>query len=237
MREAGSTSDRILIKKSVMPTSLVTGTNRGIGLELTKQLRARGYDVIAVCRTPSKELAATGARVESGVDVADPAALAALTKRLGATQLDLVIHNAGILDSDGLDALDADTIVRSFQVNALGPLLLTAALQKNLAPGAKVALITSRMGSIADNSSGGMYAYRMSKAALNMAGVSLAKDLAPRGIAVAILHPGPVKTDMTRGHGQIEAPDAVRNLLARIDELTPSTTGKFLHANGEELPW
>ena len=220
-----------------MPTSLVTGSNRGIGLELTKQLRERGHDVIAVCRTASKELTATGARVEAGVDVADPKALAALTKKLGDTKLDLVIHNAGILDADRLDALDADSLTRSFQVNAMGPLLLTAALEKNLAKGAKVALITSRMGSIADNSSGGMYAYRMSKAALNMAGVSLAKDLASRNVAVVILHPGPVKTEMTHGHGDIEAPDAVRNLLARIDELTPATTGKFLHANGQELPW
>jgi NAD(P)-dependent dehydrogenase (short-subunit alcohol dehydrogenase family) len=108
-----------------MHTSLVTGSNRGIGLELTKQLRARGHDVIAVCRTPSKELTATGARVESGIDVADPAALTALTKKLGDVKLDLAIHNAGILDADRLDALDADSLVRSFQVNAMGPLLLT----------------------------------------------------------------------------------------------------------------
>lgn len=220
-----------------MPTSLVTGANRGIGLELTKQLRARGHDVIALCRTASEELTATGARVEEGVDLADKSKLEAFAKKLGGTKLDLVIHNAGILDPDSLDGLDADSILRSFQVNAMAPLLLTAALRKNLVKGAKVALITSRMGSIADNGSGGMYAYRMSKAALNMAGMSLAKDLASQDVTVAILHPGPVKTGMTRGHGQVEAPDAARDLLTRIDELTAATSGKFLHANGQELPW
>ena len=93
------------------------------------------------------------------------------------------------------------------------------------------------MGSIGDNGSGGYYGYRMSKAALNAASVSLAKDLAPRGIAVAILHPGMVKTEMTAGHGQIEPEDAVRGLLARLDELTVATSGRFLHQNGQELPW
>jgi NAD(P)-dependent dehydrogenase (short-subunit alcohol dehydrogenase family) len=220
-----------------MPTSLVTGSNRGIGLELTKQLRERGHDVIAVCRTPSKELIATGARVESGVDVGDPAALAALTTKLGDTKLDLVIHNAGILDADRLDALNADSLLHSFQVNAMGPLLLTAALEKNLAKGAKVALITSRMGSIGDNTSGGMYGYRMSKAALNAAGKSLAHDLKRLSVSVAILHPGYVKTEMTDNHGNVEPDAAAADLIKLIDELTLETSGTFWHANGSVLPW
>src|SRR6185295_20091155 len=102
-----------------------------------------------------------------------------------------------------------------------------------LAPGSKVALMTSRMGSIADNTSGSMYGYRMSKAALNMAGASLAHDLKPRGIAVVILHPGYVRTEMTGGHGNIDPADAAKQLMTRIDELTPGTSGRFLHANGE----
>ena len=103
--------------------------------------------------------------------------------------------------------------------------------------GAKVALVTSRMGSIDDNSSGGAYGYRMSKAALNMAGKSLAVDLRARGVAVAILHPGMVKTDMIGGNGQVEPADAAKGLLARIDDLTLATSGAFWHMNGERLPW
>jgi len=115
---------------------------------------------------------------------------------------------------------------------------VTSALLPRLGPGAKVALVTSRMGSIDDNSSGGAYGYRMSKAALNMAGKSLSADLRGRGIAVAILHPGMVNTDMIGGHGgQVEPAEAARGLLARIDELTLETSGGFWHANGQQLPW
>ena len=124
-----------------------------------------------------------------------------------------------------------------FELNAIAPLLLTRALAPRLDPGAKVALITSRMGSIGDNGSGGYYGYRMSKAALNAAGVSLAHDLKPRGVAVVILHPGSVRTDMTGGHGMIDADESARSLLQRIDELRLETTGRFLHQNGEVLPW
>ena len=123
------------------------------------------------------------------------------------------------------------------ELNAIAPLFLTRALAPRLHAGAKVALITSRMGSIGDNGSGRYYGYRMSKAALNAAGVSLAHDLEPRGIAVVMLHPGSVRTGMTGGHGEIEADVAVRGLLQRIDELTLETTGRFLHQNGEVLPW
>jgi NAD(P)-dependent dehydrogenase (short-subunit alcohol dehydrogenase family) len=123
------------------------------------------------------------------------------------------------------------------EVNAYGPLRVTHELAPLLRRGSKVALITSRMGSIADNTSGGMYGYRMSKAALNAAGKSLAHDLAPLGIAVAILHPGYVKTDMTGGHGSVPPDDAARDLLRRIDELNLENTGTFWHANGSVLPW
>ena len=116
-------------------------------------------------------------------------------------------------------------------------LRVTQALRANLREGAKVALITSRMGSIADNSSGGAYGYRMSKAALNAAGKSLAHDLAGRGVSVAILHPGYVKTEMTSNHGSVEPDAAAADLLKRIDELSLATTGTFWHANGSVLPW
>jgi NAD(P)-dependent dehydrogenase (short-subunit alcohol dehydrogenase family) len=138
----------------------------------------------------------------------------------------------------GLEDLDAEAIRRQFEVNALAPLLLVRALLEQLPRGAKVALMTSRMGSIDDNSSGGSYGYRMSKVALNIAGKSLAIDLQPRGIAVAILHPGLVRTRMINFNPNgITPAESVRGLLARIDALTLETSGSFWHANGQVLPW
>ena len=215
---------------------LITGSNRGIGLELCRQLRARGEEVIAVCRQPSPELEALAVRIESGIELSSEASLAALTRRLAGVQLAGAILNAGILEADSLEDLQADSIRRQFEVNALAPLLLARALLPHLPTGSKLALITSRMGSIDDNGSGGFYGYRMSKVALNMAGRSLAVDLQPRGIAVAILHPGMVATRMV-GFSGIPPEQAARGLLARIEALTPETSGRFWHANGEPLPW
>lgn len=224
-----------------MATVLITGSNRGIGLELARQLHARGDHVLAACRRSSEALQALGVEVLEGVDVADDASVASLAQKLSGRPIDWLVLNAGILQVDGLQALDVAGIRRQFEVNALGPLRMTAALASNLGAGGKVALITSRMGSIGDNGSGGMYGYRMSKAALNMAGVSLARDLASRGIAVAILHPGMVATDMTAGFGHgphmQRADETAAMLIARIDELTLATSGTFRHAKGETLPW
>lgn len=224
-----------------MTTCLVTGANRGIGLELAKQLHARGDEVIATCRKPSDALQAVGVRVESDVDVSDGESIQALAQRLGDKTLDVVVNNAGLLQMESLDALDVDSIRTQFEINALGPLRVTSALLPRMREGTKVALVTSRMGSIADNGSGGAYGYRMSKAALNMAGVSMARDLESRKIAVAILHPGMVATDMTKrfGHGPAmqQADDTAGKLIARIDALTLETSGTFWHANGEQLPW
>jgi NAD(P)-dependent dehydrogenase (short-subunit alcohol dehydrogenase family) len=221
-----------------MTVSIVTGANRGLGLSLTRLLCARGDHVLGACRTPSPELEATGAEIVTGIDVASEDGPGALARALGDRKVSLLLNNAGILSwDDRLDALDPDGIRRQLEVNAIGPLRLTAALRGHLVPGAKVAFITSRMGSIEDNSSGAFYGYRMSKAALNMAAKSLSVDLLPQGVLVAILHPGMVKTDMVKGHGQVEPEDAARNLIARIDALTAETTGTFWHANGEILPW
>jgi NAD(P)-dependent dehydrogenase (short-subunit alcohol dehydrogenase family) len=220
-----------------MATALVTGANRGIGLELCRQLVQKKYRVIGVCRTVTSELEALDVEVEADVDVSDGRTVDGLARRLEGTRIELLINNAGILIGDRLERLELDAVSRQLEVNAIGPLLITARLVGLLGAGSKVALITSRMGSIADNTSGGMYGYRMSKAALNAAGVSLAHDLRPRQIAVVILHPGFVRTDMTHGGGNVDAPEAARGLLERIDELTLETTGRFLHANGEELPW
>ena len=221
-----------------MSTVLVTGASGGIGLEYCRQLQARGEQVIAVCRTASPELQALGVRIEAGVELTSEAAIAGLVERLGGLPIDGLILNAGILEATTLEHLDPESIRRQFEVNALGPLLLTRALLPQLQPGSKLALITSRMGSIDDNSSGGSYGYRMSKVALNMAGKSLAVDLKPRGIAVAILHPGLVRTRMVAFNPQgIPPHQAVEGLLARIDELSLATSGSFWHANGELLPW
>jgi NAD(P)-dependent dehydrogenase (short-subunit alcohol dehydrogenase family) len=221
-----------------MPLSLVTGANRGIGLALCAELARRGSHVIAACRAASPELAKLGVEVVEGIDVATDAGIAALVRAVGDRSIDLLVNNAGILVwGDRLGGLDVAGIRRQFEVNALAPLRVTDALRERLPRGAKVALITSRMGSIDDNSSGAAYGYRMSKAALNMAGKSLAVDLRDRGVAVAILHPGMVNTDMTGGHGQVDPADSARGLLARIDELTLATSGGFWHMNGERLPW
>ena len=220
-----------------MATVLITGASRGIGLELCRQSAARGDEVIAVCRTPTPALEALGVRVEANVDVTSDDAVAALAARLGDTRIDVLFNNAGLLTLETLDKLDFDGIRRQFEVNSLGPLRVTAALRDRLAQGGKVAVVSSRMGSLADNTSGGSYGYRMSKAAVNMAAVSLARDLAPRGVAVAVLHPGYVRTDMTGNRGMVEPADAAAGLLARIDALTQETSGGFWHANGEQLPW
>jgi NAD(P)-dependent dehydrogenase (short-subunit alcohol dehydrogenase family) len=220
-----------------MSHSLVTGANRGIGLELVRQLKERGDEVIAVCRKSSPELDKLGVRVEAGVDVSDGASIAELAKRLKGVEIGLLVNNAGILRSERLDGMNFDSIEAQLEVNALGPLRVTTALLPLMRKGGKVAIVTSRMGSIADNGSGGYYGYRMSKAAVNAAGVSLARDLAGRGIAVALLHPGMVATDMTGRHG-IAPADAARGVIARIDALSVENTGRFWHAGtGEELPW
>ena len=221
-----------------MTTYLVTGTNRGIGLEYCHQLKARGHEVIAVCRSPSPELDKLDIQIETDVDLTSDAAVEKLVKRLNGKKIDALINNAGIVERISLDNLDFDSIRRQFEVNAIAPLRLTSALLPNLTSGSKVVLMTSRMGSIDDNTSGGSYGYRMSKVALSMAGKSLAHDLKPREIAVAILHPGLVKTRMTGfTDSGITTETSVKGLLARIEELNLDNTGTFWHSNGEILPW
>jgi NAD(P)-dependent dehydrogenase (short-subunit alcohol dehydrogenase family) len=220
-----------------MATILVTGSNRGIGLELCRQLQQRGDEVIAACRASSPDLEALGVRVEPDVDVTSQPSIDGLAAKLRGVRIDVLVNNAGVLSRESIDDMNFDRIRRQFETNALGTMRITVALLDNLPRGSKIAIITSRMGSIGDNTSGGGYGYRMSKAALNIAGVSLARDLRPRGIAVAILHPGFVRTDMTNHEGMIDAPESVRGLIERIDTLTLETSGAFWHANGEELPW
>ncbi len=221
-----------------MATYLVTGANRGIGLEYCKQLRERGDDVIATCRSSTKELDDLGVRVEVGIDITSGESVVNLKNKLSGFKIDVLIQNAGILERNSLFELDPESIRRQFEINALSPLCFTRAMLNNLSEGSKVILMTSRMGSIKDNSSGGSYGYRMSKVALCMAGKSLAIDLKPNGIAVALLHPGLVKTGMTSFTPQGITPEkSVQGLIRRIDLLDLANTGGFWHANGETLPW
>jgi NAD(P)-dependent dehydrogenase (short-subunit alcohol dehydrogenase family) len=219
-----------------MPTTLVTGCNRGIGLQLVTQLHARGDRVIGVCRHSSDALDALGIRVIEGIDVSDGDSIRKLSAELGDQPIDILVNNAGILRRDRFGELDYDEMLEQYRVNALGPLRVTEALAGNLREGAKVAIVTSRVGSIDDNGSGGNWGYRASKTAVNMIGVNLMHEMRPRGIAVALLHPGFVATDMTRGQG-IEAENSARGLIARIDELSLENSGGFWHAEGYELPW
>ena len=216
----------------------MTGANRGIGLAYCRQLHSRGDQVIAVCRQSSDQLDALGVRIESGIELTSSDSIAALVNGLGGQRLDCVILNAGILQSMGLNDLDPNSIRQQFEVNALAPLLLARALAPLMPEGSKLALMTSRMGSIEDNTSGGSYGYRMSKVALNIAGKSLAVDLKTSGIAVAILHPGLVKTRMIKFNPSgISPEESVQGLIARIDALTLENSGSFWHANGTLLPW
>ena len=219
-----------------MPTTLVTGCNRGIGLQLVTQLQARGDSVIGICRTSTPELNALGIRIIDGIDVSDGPSVQSLKAALGDEPLDILINNAGILLRDMFGDIDYDAMLRQYAVNALGPLRVTEALADNLHQGSKVAIVSSRVGSIDDNGSGGNWGYRASKAAVNMIGTNLMHALKPRGIAVALLHPGLVATDMTGQHG-ISAVDSARGLIERINELTLENTGGFWHAEGYALPW
>ena len=217
---------------------LITGANRGIGLALSQLYSRRGDNVYAVCRHTSKELEQLpGVKVIEGIDVSNCKDSLNLKKIMAGINLDILINNAGILTDERLGDIDFENVESQFEVNAIGPLKTTQSLLDNLSAGSKVAMVTSRMGSISDNGSGGFYGYRMSKAALNAASMSLSLDLVPREIAVAILHPGYVQTAMVNNAGDISADEAAKNLTQRIDELSMQNTGTFWHANGEVLPW
>lgn len=220
-----------------MATWIVTGSNRGIGLEMCRELHARGDSVFATCRRTTEELDAIGCKVIEGVDVTDDAVGQRILDAIGAAKIDVLVNNAGVLAPDQLATLDFDVMKRQYDVNTLGPLRVTRALLARLGEGSKIGFVSSRAGSIGDGPSGGLYGYRMSKTALNMAGVNLAREVASRGIMVALLHPGFIRTGMTGGAGNDDPPVAARGLVARLDELTPEKSGRFFHANGQELPW
>lgn len=217
---------------------VITGANKGIGLALCKEFISRGETVYGVCRKASPELRSIkGINIIENIDVTDSAGLKALKSNLSGVNIHLLVNNAGIFLNESLGSINVESVERQVQVNAVAPLVITDSLLDNIQPGAKIALITSRMGSMADNGSGGYYGYRMSKAALNAVGVSLARDLAPRNISVGILHPGFVQTEMVNHQGDVSTEAAAKSLVTRIDELNIENTGTFWHANGDVLPW
>jgi len=229
-------------------SALVTGANSGIGLRAAEALAGAGAKVLMGCRDPSKAARALSGLLDAHpgadaeviqLDLADLGAIARTATEVSEMSgpLDLLINNAGILHDDVLGSLDIASLRLQMEVNAFAPLLICEALLPNLHPGSKIANITSRMGSIGDNDSGGRYGYRASKAAFNAFGRSLAIDLKERGIAVAQLHPGFVKTRMVDFGGVLTTEESVAGLTARIAELNLDNSGSFWHCNGEELPW
>ena len=218
-----------------MPTVLITGTNRGIGLEFARQYASDGWDVIATARHSSAELDRLGVRVEQ-LDLADADAVAAFTSKVG-PPLDLFIANAGTnqpMNGDAAD--DARDWQMMMMVNAIAPYMLGQALLPRMARDGKMIAISSGMGSIADNG-GGWIPYRTSKAALNMAWVSLALEARPRCVACVLISPGWVQTRMGGSGAQISADESVSDMRRLIDRLTIEDTGRFLRRNGSELPW
>ena len=220
-----------------MKNIIITGASSGIGLSLCKHYQQQGWQVYGACRQASTELAGLNISVIENVDISKQEGIQALNNSLSNISIDLLINNAGVLKDEVLGRINFDSIQSQMEVNAYGPLKVTEALQGNFSQNAKVAMITSRMGSIADNTSGGRYGYRMSKAALNIASVSIAHDLKHKGVAVGIIHPGLVGTRMIGGYGNITPDQAAARIAQRIDELNLNNSGTFWHSNGETLPW
>src|SRR5687767_7015173 len=229
-------------------TVLVTGANRGLGLEFVRQYADDGWRVFAACRAPKsarelKELASRHAERISvlALDVTDGESVKAAAGHLRGESIDLLLNNAGVGGPPGqrVGSLDYAAWARVLDANVLGPARMIEAFVENVAKGRdkRIVTVTSRMGSIADNSSGGSYAYRSSKAGVNAAIKSFAIDLAPRGITCVVVHPGWVRTDMGGAGGKLAPAESVKSLRALIAELSPADSGKFFNVDGEELPW
>jgi len=232
-----------------MKTTLITGASRGIGLEFCRQYAADGWRVLACSRLPEKadalnKLAAQypGLIKVHALDVADHVEIERLAQLLADESIDLLINNAGIYpdsDKSGFGHTDYAEWLQAFRINTMAPLKMAEAFATQIARGKQktIVTITSMMGSIADNSSGGSYLYRSSKAAVNMVVKSLAIDLKPLGITAAVFHPGWVKTDMGGPNAMISAEQSVSGMRQMISSLTTADSGKFFAYDGQEIPW
>ncbi len=232
-----------------MPTTLITGANRGLGLEFVKQYAAAGWRIHACCREPAeaktlKQLAAAsnGAITVHALDVADFDQIDRLADALSGDAIDLLLNNAGIYPDRGHSTFGEtgyDAWALGFRVNTMAPMKMAEAFIEHVARSEmkKIALVTSKMGSVADNTSGAYYIYRSSKSALNMVAKSLALDLAPRGIAVALLHPGWVQTDMGGPNAWITPEQSIEGMRKVIDKVTLDDSGVFYAYDGQQVPW
>lgn len=228
-------------------TVLITGANRGIGLELVRQYLADGWQVIAACRQPEQATELNRlAESEPGrlqvhpLDVSDPENIQRLRKVITAP-IDVLFNNAGIYGQQPSEfgATDPDAWTLAMRINVFAPMKMMEAFADRVAASEqkKIINMTSKMGSMADNGSGGSYVYRSSKAALNCISVSAAIDLKPEGITVLAMHPGWVKTDMGGANALIDTQTCVAGIREVVSRLTPDQAGQFIAYNGDEIPW
>jgi len=232
-----------------MPTVLITGANRGLGLEFARQYAAEGWQVLAACRAPdgARELQQLAAKSAAGhirvlaMDVTDSASVRTAAATLGGEAIDLLLNNAGVgaPHNQRIGSLDYTAWARVLDTNTLGPMRVIEAFLENVAQSRdkRIVTITSGMGSLADNTSGSSYAYRSSKAAVNMVMRSLAIDLAPRGITCVVINPGWVRTDMGGPRGKISPAESIAAMRSLIASLRPEDSGKFLNYTGKMFPW
>ncbi len=217
---------------------LITGAGRGIGFQMAKQLSEKGHAVYAIVRTVTDELKnLKNINIVEGLDLENLATIDQIVEGSHFPQFDWVIMNAGIFLETPLNDLEIELVQKQLQVNSIAPLYFVQKLLSRLKEGSKIGLVSSQMGSIGDNTSGGYYGYRMSKAALNMAGSALAHDLKNSGIIVSILHPGYVKTRMTDFMGNMDAELSAARLIGVIEKSTLITSGTFWSYQGTILPW
>jgi NAD(P)-dependent dehydrogenase (short-subunit alcohol dehydrogenase family) len=236
-----------LVATMTVERVLITGANRGIGLGLAREYAAAGWRVHACCRRPemARELSRLAAGTEGRVsihslDVTNPAQVAALPAILEGEPLDLLVNNAGVYGpEDAFGSTDRASWLAAFHVNAIAPMQIMEALAAPVARSRRklMACVSSKMGSMADNRSGGSYAYRSSKAALNAVVASAALDLRPRGITVVALNPGWVKTDMGGPHAEIGVAESAIALRGIFDHLTLADSGRFIDIDGATIPW
>jgi NAD(P)-dependent dehydrogenase (short-subunit alcohol dehydrogenase family) len=231
-----------------MATILVTGANRGLGLEFTRQYLAEGHAVIAATRNPGAahrlrqlERDSKGSLTLVEADVADTAGVRRAATRAPASPIDILINSAGVMGGEGqtIGSIDYDEWMRVLEVNLLGPMRVCEAFLDRVAQSDRrlIVTLTSGMGSLADNTSGGSIAYRTSKAAVNMAMRTAAIDLRPRGISCVVINPGWVKTDMGGPRARLSPEESVSAMRRVIAELGPNDSGRFYSYDGREFPW
>ncbi len=234
-------SSAVKIGSEGMRHVMIIGADRGIGAALVREYKGQGHDVTAVCFQDGDHWYKEGVRVIPDVDVTKDAAVRSLAEQMEEMPIDELVHVSGVGAFEKWGEIDFDVMMDHYNLNALGPLRVSHALADNFSPGGKIGIVTSRMGSIGDNQSGRMYSYRMSKAAANMLGVTLYHQFRPRDVAVMLLHPGTVATEMTKGAKDWDTfttpEESAAGLYKQMQALGPETPPEFRHQDGTLLPW